>query len=259
MTYLKKIKPLILEAGKIITSAQKQELKEKTNHQDLVTQYDVLVQNFLVENLKELYPDHGFLLEEESSDNHIKEYNFIIDPIDGTTNFIHDLSFSSISIAVAYKDERIIAALVLNPYNNELFTAEENKGCYLNDQKVTVSNRSFKEATIGFGVSPYNRTYLENTYEVVKKCMLDCRETRRMGSAALDLAYVACGRFDGFFEYQLAPWDFAAGYLLIKEAGGTITNFKLEQPSFYQKTSIVAGNPKISNKIAHYVKDTNKS
>lgn len=256
MNYIKQITPIILEAGKIILEAEKTKLTEKTNHQDLVTQYDVLVQEFLIKKLKEIYPDHGFLGEEATADLNLKDYNFIIDPIDGTTNFIHGLMLSAISIGIAYKNQDIIAGLILNPYNNELFTAEINKGAFLNSKPINVSERSFKEATIGFGVSPYNRVFLDKTYQVVKDCMQECRETRRMGSAALDLAYVACGRFDGFFEFQLFPWDFAAGYILIKEAGGVVSDFNGNQPNFYQKTPLLAGNQIVYKKISHYIQDT---
>ncbi|MFV0254516.1 MAG: inositol monophosphatase family protein [Erysipelotrichaceae bacterium] len=253
MQYIEKISPIIKKAGEIILGAKTINLEEKTNYQNLVTEFDKKVQAYLVKELKSIYPEYGFLNEEDTNNNELKEYNFIIDPIDGTTNFIHGLQFSAISIGIV-QNQKVLAGLIYNPYNKELFTAELNHGAYLNNTPITISNRSFKEANIGFGASPYNREYLSKTYQLVEKCMETCRETRRFGTAALDLAYVACGRFDGFFEFHLFPWDFAAGLLLIKEAGGIITDFKGNDVDLYHPTTILAGNHNIHPQILSYLK-----
>ena len=239
---LTEIEAIIKEAGAIMLEAKQFHLQQKEGNQNYVTQYDIEVENFLIKELSKLLPQASFLAEESpplTEDD--SDYCFIIDPIDGTTNFIHHVNHSAISVALTYKKEALLG-LVYNPYTNEMFTGLLNSGAYLNQVPINVSQRSFSDSIIAFGTTPYDRNYHKATMDTVYRCLGRSRETRRMGTASLDLVYLACGRFDGFFEYKLQPWDYAAGSLIITEAQGLITTKQGEKIDLFHPCSIVAGN-----------------
>ncbi len=198
---------------------------EKAGVANYVTKYDVAVEDFLYENLAKLLPEAIFI-GEESDANHSellsKGLSFIIDPIDGTTNFIHDYRHSAISVGLCDKGE-MIAGVVYDPYLGEVFTADKGRGAYVNGRKISVSSRKLSESVVAFGTTPYTRSYAEWTFGFARRIFDASNDLRRSGSAALDLCNVASGRVDAFFEASLSPWDYAAGSIIITEAGGIIT------------------------------------
>ena len=233
------------------------EFKEKHGEVNYVTIYDEKVQAFLIENIKKIYPNATFIAEEKDNDNNAlnSELCFIIDPIDGTTNFIRDYKTSSISVGVWSFGEPIFGA-VLNPYLGELYTAEKGKGAFLNGQKITVSDKDLKETIFAFGSSPYYKQELgEKTFDIAKKFFFECADIRRSGSAALDFCHLASGRIDLFFECRLSPWDFAAGSIIVKEAGGIITDLDGNELNFSSPRSILCGNQKTHKKALEIIKN----
>lgn len=221
---LEKIIEIVREASRIITSAEDiaEKTTEKSGAADLVTYYDTAVERFLKEKLLALLPEATFLGEEtEKSEDPTRGFVFIVDPIDGTTNFVRGLNQSSISVALA-KDGEIEYGVVLDPYKNELFSARRGGGAFLNGNPIHVSDRPLDKGIFGMGTAIYNREFEDQTISVVNQLFKRSCDFRRMGSASLDLCYLAAGRYDAFFEFSLAPWDFAAGSLLIREAGGMI-------------------------------------
>ena len=221
---LSKIKEIVLEAGKIVTSAEDiaAATTEKNGAADLVTRYDTAVEQFLKDKLTALLPEALFYGEEsEKTGDPRKGWAFIVDPIDGTTNFVRGLNQSAISVALA-KDGAVEYAVVLDPFKNELFSAQRGKGAYSNDAPIHVSDRPLEKGIFGMGTALYNREFEEKTVSVLSQLWKRSCDFRRMGAAALDLCYVASGRYDAFFEFSLAPWDYAAGSLIITEAGGKI-------------------------------------
>lgn len=255
--FTKIISPIIKKAGEIIRSAHDVEIAEiKQGDVNFVTVYDKKVQDFLIEELKKAFPTAYFIAEEKDneSDAFKKDLCFIIDPIDGTTNFIRDYKSSSISIGLFSKGEGIFGA-ILNPYLGELFTAEKGKGAYLNGEKIEVSNKAFSEALFAFGSSPYYKDELaEKTFNVAKALFLNCMDIRRSGSAALDFCHVASGRIDVFFECRLSPWDFAAGSIIIKEAGGIITDLYGNELDYTKPQSILCTNKTAYKKALELIK-----
>ena len=190
---------------------------------DFVSEVDRSSEQAIIEVLREKYPHHGILAEESGSRDG-DEYQWIIDPLDGTTNYLHGFPQFSISIAVRHRG-RLEHGLVYDPLREEMFTASRGSGAQLNDRKIRVSGRkSLDGALLGTGFPYRDHRYLDAYLGMFKALIKDTAGIRRPGSAALDLAYVAAGRLDGFWELGLAPWDFAAGALLVREAGGLVTD-----------------------------------
>jgi myo-inositol-1(or 4)-monophosphatase len=193
---------------------------------DLVSYVDKTAEKLIVNDLKELVPEAGFVVEEHSIDGRA-EYNWIVDPLDGTTNFIHGIPFYAVSIALEHNGE-IILGVVYEVGRNECFTAVRGgKGAYLNNNPIRVSkNEKLSKSLIATGFPIYNFERLDNYLNSLKYFMQHTHGVRRIGAAAADMCYLACGRADAFFEYNLSPWDVAAASLIIEEAGGTVTDFK---------------------------------
>jgi myo-inositol-1(or 4)-monophosphatase len=214
---------------------------------DFVTEVDQAAEAAVIDVLKNAYPDHAILAEESgaSANLHDEHENvWIIDPIDGTTNFIHGFPTYCVSIALKQRGQ-ITQAVVYDPNRNDLFTATKGAGAYLNEKRIRVSRRDrMAEALIGTGFPFRDTSTLDEYMKMFKIVTERCAGLRRPGSAALDLAYVAAGRLDGFFEKGLQPWDVAAGSLLITEAGGIVSNFSGESDYLYQG-DVIAGTPKI--------------
>lgn len=214
---------------------------------DYVSEVDRMAEAAIIDVLREAYPSHSFLGEEGGAVGE-SEYQWIIDPLDGTTNFLHSFPMYSVSIALAHKGV-ITQAVVYNPAANELFTATKGAGATLNDRRLRVSSETrLDDALIGTGFPFSSMEHQERYLRMFAEVMRKTAGIRRPGSAALDLAYVAAGRYDGFWELGLKPWDMAAGTLLIQEAGGLVSD--LDGESQYLKTGhIVAGNPKIFGQL----------
>ena len=214
---------------------------------DFVTEVDQAAEQAIIEILTNAYPTHAILAEESgaSANHHDDNENvWIIDPLDGTTNFIHGFPQYCVSIALQQKG-LITQAVIYDPTRNDLFTASKGGGAYLNDKRLRVSKRDrLQDALIGTGFPFRNMQGLEEYIDMFRIMTTKCAGLRRPGAAALDLAYVAAGRLDGFFEKNLRPWDMAAGSLLITEAGGIVGTFAGESDYLY-KDEVIAGTPKI--------------
>ncbi|MCR5881605.1 inositol monophosphatase [Rhizobacter sp. J219] len=213
---------------------------------DFVTEVDQRAEESIIETLLTAYPGHGILAEESGRVHGAKhsEYVWIIDPLDGTTNFIHGLPFYAVSIALAYRDQ-IQQAVVYDPTRNDLFYASKGRGAFLNDKRLRVSKRTrLSDSLVGTGFPFRKGDNFQRYIKMFSEVMQSCAGVRRPGAAALDLCYVAAGYYDAFFETGLNPWDIAAASLIITEAGGLIGNFTGEADFMYQR-EVVAGNPKI--------------
>ncbi|MND96102.1 Inositol-1-monophosphatase [compost metagenome] len=202
----------------------------------------------IVKGLQVIIPEAGFVTEEETINKQGEIYNWIVDPLDGTTNFIHGIPAFSISIALYRKNEPVLG-VVYEVNSGELFYSWEGEKAYLNGTPIQVSkNETLGQSLIATGFPYYDFEKLEKYMQVFKELIPQTHGIRRIGSAAIDLAYVACGRFEGFFEYNLNSYDVAAGAFLVQQAGGTITNFT-GGPEFINTREIVAGNGIIGNEI----------
>jgi myo-inositol-1(or 4)-monophosphatase len=244
------------EAGEIIQSYFQGSFKinNKEGINNLVTEVDMLCEARIIQIIKANYPDHTIISEEEGSEEMHSEYKWIIDPIDGTVNFAHGIPICCVSIGLSYKDV-LQLGVVYNPMMNELFFAEKGKGAFLNDVPITVSQKSdFRKACLVTGF-PYKwPNENEHPIKVFERFIMQGLPVRRLGSAAIDLCWVACGRFDGFWEYNLNPWDLAAGYLIVEEAGGRITNFDGDAYSVYDKQTL-ATNGLIHDEMISLIKN----
>lgn len=249
------ITAVIKKAGEIVLSAHNQEqtISEKTGKKNFVTKYDVAVQNFLFEELKKIMPEAEFIGEEEGAQSDYDGLRFIIDPIDGTTNFVQDYRCSTISVALCDKNEPI-AGVVYNPYTGEVFHAEKGKGAFLNGKPIKVSERPLSDGIAIFGSSPYHPEYTDEVFDLLKKVFTLSRDIRRNGSAAYDICLVSCGRAEIFFEKDLNPWDYAAGMIILKEAGGIAMTYQGESPSMFHACDIAMANPKANAEFFELLK-----
>ena len=242
---LKKITEIVKEAGKIVLSAHNQEntITAKEGKKNFVTKYDVAVQDYLFKELGKAFPDAQFIGEEGENDFSTDGLRFIIDPIDGTTNFMQDYRCSCISVALCNGND-VVAGVVYNPYTDELFSAEKGKGAYLNGDRISVSERPLSDGLALFGTSPYHPENADETFSLLRKVFDFSRDIRRSGSAAYDICMIACGRCEVFFEKSLQPWDIAAGTLILKEAGGIALNYQGRDINFSTPNDVVFANPK---------------
>jgi len=200
---------------------------------DLVTEMDRLSEQAVIERLKSAFPDHGILTEESKEEKTANGKRWIIDPIDGTTNYAHAFPVFCVSIAFE-KDGVVECGVVYNPMLDELFVAEKGRGATLNNKRISVSRTGELDTSLLATGFPYDiRTSEKNNLDNFANFAVRAQAIRRAGSAALDLAYVACGRFDGFWEMKLRPWDVAAAALMVREAGGRISDFSGEAFSIY--------------------------
>jgi myo-inositol-1(or 4)-monophosphatase len=235
------------KAGTIITRASfdvdKLTIRAKQQH-DFVSEVDHAAEDAIISVLKEAYPSHGFLAEESGYKDKEAEYLWVIDPLDGTTNFLHGVPQYCVSIGLMQKGIPF-QAVVFDPTRNELFTASKGAGAYLNDRRIRVSKVDKLEgALISTGFPFKVIDHVDDYLQMLKNVMKTTSGVRRAGAAALDLAYVACGRYDGFWEKGLSPWDMCAGALLIREAGGLVGDYQ-GNDGFLDKGEIVAANSKI--------------
>jgi myo-inositol-1(or 4)-monophosphatase len=213
---------------------------------DYVSEIDREAERQIVETLLAAYPDHAILAEEGTAkdDNAGAENVWIIDPLDGTTNFLHGFPQYCVSIALAHRGQ-VTQAVIFDPCRNDLFTASRGRGAYLNDRRIRVSRRAqLRDCLIGTGFPFRDGSYLDTYLRMMKTMIEQTAGLRRPGAAALDLAYVAAGFYDGFWEVGLNPWDVAAGSLLVLEAGGLIGDLSGEG-DYLHSGQVVAANPKI--------------
>ena len=241
---LEQIMDVVRRAGEMVLSAHDiaAGTHEKTSAADLVTEYDLAVEAFLKRELPPLCPGAIFYGEEEAENaDPSRGWAFIVDPIDGTTNFVRGLRQSAISVALA-RDGQVEYAVVFDPYKKEMFSARRGGGAFLNGAPIRVSEKPLAEGIFGMGTAIYRREYLEPTMRVTEQLFRRACDFRRLGAAALDLCDVACGRVELFFEYSLCPWDFAAGSLIITEAGGHISTLQGGPLALTERCSVWASN-----------------
>lgn len=238
---------------KSMTGKLQEGMIETKGKMDFVTDIDKQSEKLLLDGLAMLLPKAGFIAEEGTYTNRGARYNWIVDPIDGTTNFIHGVSPFSISIALMEDDELVIG-VIHEPMHDECFSAWKNGPARLNGKAIQTSKRkSLSEALVATGFPYTDFTLLDAYMGSLRELMGSTHGIRRLGSAAIDLAYVACGRYDAFWEYHLKPWDVAAGTLIIKQAGGQICDFAGGQDFLFGKT-YVATNGLIQNEFLNVLK-----
>ncbi len=223
---------------------------------DFVSKADLRAESMLHEDLTEARPNYGFFAEEGTEiEGDDPTRRWIIDPLDGTTNFLHGLPHWALSLALEHKGE-IVAAVVLNPIGEELFVAEKGKGAWLNDARIRVSGRrDMSEAIFATGLPFAGREDLPNTLQELARVLPGCAGVRRWGAASLDLAYVAAGRYEGYWERRLQPWDMAAGLLLVKEAGGFTSSMRKDGVPM-EDGSVIAGGTEMFDRLTKLVRNT---
>lgn len=233
------------EAGAFMANERNSFDDSKIEHKglhDLVSYVDKSSEELIINKLLTLLPNAGFIAEEGTNNTLGERFNWIIDPLDGTTNYIHGLPIYSVSIALMDADELVIG-VVYEVGHDECFYAWKDGGAYLNDKKISVSNQTDMHQALlatGFPYADFSR--MDQYLNFFKWAMTNSRGIRRLGSAAADLAYVACGRFDAFWEYSLKPWDVAAGALLVKEAGGKVTDYQGGETYLFGKEIVATNN-----------------
>lgn len=234
-------------AAFIKTEAEKfksSDIEHKGLH-DYVSYVDKNAEKLIVQDLQKLLPQAGFIVEENTIDKSCAEYCWIVDPLDGTTNFIHGIPCYSISIALM-KNQKIVLGVVYEINLKECFYAWEGSAAYLNDTRIMVSStKKLTDALLATGFPYQDYKHLDKYLDFLKYLMKESRGVRRLGSAAVDLAYVACGRFDGFYEYGLNPWDVAAGAFIVQQAGGYVGDFSGKDNFIFGK-EIIASNSHIA-------------
>lgn len=250
---IKTVTQIAEKAGKIIVQKYWSDIENITVSRkqtaDFVTVADKECEDIIFEELKKAYPGYSFVMEESGEvAGEDPDHIWIIDPIDGTKNFMNGIPHWAISIGLEVKGD-IVAGVVYDPVKDEMFAAEKGQGAYLNGKKLSVSERSdLDSAVVSIGFPLLDPDRRKKFIDEVLKLLENIPHYRRTASAALDLAYVACGRHEGYFERNVKPWDMAAGYLLIKEAGGMVTNIDNDEHPVHS-LQIMAGNPPIYNHL----------
>jgi myo-inositol-1(or 4)-monophosphatase len=241
-------------AGQVINRASRdvEHLNVGVKQQsDFVTEVDRAAEATIIDIISEAYPNHA-ILAEESGATGSSDYQWIIDPLDGTTNFIHGVPQYAVSIGLAHKG-MMTQAVVYDPCRNELFTASKGGGAFLNDKRIRVSKRDkLAETLIGTGFPYRTFDHCEAYLAIFRDLTRKTSGLRRPGAASIDLAWVACGRMDGFWEFGLSPWDMAAGTLIITEAGGLVGDLSGE-PNYMLTGNLVAGNPKVFGQLLQVI------
>lgn len=223
---------------------------------DFVTKVDIGVQEFLMPRLREMYPDVQFMSEEkDNSDIDLSGRVWVLDPIDGTTNLIHDYKMSAVSLGML-ENGVPVCGVVYNPFSNELYSARKGEGAYLNGKRINVSGaKKMSDSLISVGTSPYYKELADENFDIIKRLFIASEDIRRCGSAAMDLCYIACGRVDGYFEKRLKPWDYTAGIAILREAGGMVTTLRGGEPSYSAPSDIAASNGSIHSALLSLIRD----
>lgn len=232
---------ILKQAGGMMLDPSGFDVETKAGHANYVTSKDKAVEAFLKKELLALLPGSVMIGEEQANQPLSDAPTWVVDPIDGTTNFIHGYCASAVSVALLRNGTPVIGA-IYTPYAQDFYYAELGKGATCNDRPIHVTDTPLRHALVGFGTAPYNVELAQRSMDIALHFLRDAADIRRCGSAALDLAYVAAGRQDTFFELILNPWDYAAGALLVTEAGGCFTMPQLDAPDFGKSTAILAAN-----------------
>jgi myo-inositol-1(or 4)-monophosphatase len=246
-------------AGELIRSKFRSNfnIQFKSNETDLVTEVDKASEKIITDFINKKYPDHSILAEESGETKKSSEYRWVIDPIDGTTNFAHGLPIFSVSIGVQ-KNNETLYGVIYDVMQDIVYSAEKGKGAFANDKQIHVTGNDILRRSVLVTGFPYNiAENPDNAMEIFASLTRAARGIRRLGSAAIDMCYVACGVFDGFWEVSLKPWDMCAGMLIVEEAGGKITNFNGEKIDIFSK-KILTSNGKIHQSVLDIIKETIK-
>lgn len=249
------------QAGKIIIRYMGEldslKIREKGLN-DLVTWVDHTAEDAIIDTIRRAYPTHG-ILGEESGAHPGDEYTWVVDPLDGTMNYVHGFPCFAVSIGIQHK-QQLEHAVIYDPISQDLYTASRGRGAQLNDRRIRVSNRDgLTGALIGSSFPFHNRgQFIDENYDIFKNVFIKCADVRRTGSAALNLAYVASGRLDGFWESGLKPWDMAAGILLVREAGGYVSDFNNDNNCFENGT-VIAGTRKVHSDLLDIIQQKKES
>ncbi len=245
-----------LESGKILKEnfGGKYKISSKEVESNLVTEIDKKSEIKIFEIIKRDFPDHYILSEEAGALKQESEFKWIIDPIDGTVNYAHSIPLTCVSIAVE-KNGEVIMGVVFNPLSEEFFFSEKGKGAFLNDKRISVSGCKDLGKSLLVTGFPYNSSrFNPDPVSIFKKFIMKDIPIRRLGSAALDLCWTACGRFEGFWEYNLNAWDVAAGFLILTEAGGLVTDLSGEKYSIYGKEILAVNNSSIQKAMLDVIR-----
>ncbi len=239
-----KVCALVRECGMVMLNADRSEamIDAKSGHQNFVTTYDKMIQDMLKEGLGKILPEAAFVGEEDEIHSYAsKGLAFIVDPIDGTTNFIKDYKRSCVSVGLV-EDNEPVMGVIFNPYTDEMFSAVKGEGAFCNDKQIHVTDQPLDNALVLFGTAPYYEDMQTRVFELAQKSLRKCIDVRRGGSAALDMVDVAAGRAEIYFEPRICPWDIAAGAVIVREAGGVVTNMDGGEISLGGYGSICASN-----------------
>ena len=247
---LSDILPIVRDAGSIMLRREGADNIAAKAAQDFVTEVDFRVQRYIRDRLRERFPEIQFMGEEkDNSDIDFSKPCWVLDPIDGTTNFIHDFKASVISLALVC-DRDPVFGVVYNPYTNEEFTGIRGGGAYLNGAPIHVSSAAaLSEALVFVGTAPYRRNEMDENFRRIERVYLSSHDIRRFGCTALELCYIACGRADGQFEFGTKPWDIAAGWLILREAGGEVVSVFGGPPPLDGESSIVSTNGNFTEEL----------
>ena len=248
------LEDILLTAGEKMLSYAKPEVYQKSGHANFVTEADVAVQALLEEQLSKRWPEAHFLAEEEDVHHLSDGLTFVIDPIDGTTNYMRRRRASVISIGAVENGKTVFGA-IYDPYHKELYHAERGKGAYCNDERLHVSSVPFENALIALGSSPYESSLAPLTARCMEQIFLHCADIRRSGTAARDLCDIAAGRCEASFEWQLQPWDYCAGSLLVEEAGGQAGNILGGGLTFTEGIPFLCATPACYEALQHLLLD----
>lgn len=246
MYMIERVKEIAIQAGNMMLEGF-QQIHEKTDIENIVTNKDIEVQEYIISELKRILPEATFLAEESTSYQENDGYQWVIDPIDGTTNFAYDYHHSVVSIGLL-KDHEVVLGVCYNPYLDEMFHALKGKGSYVNDKRLQVNHHNLTSSLVLCGTTPYVKEKAEVTFENMKTLFLKARDIRRGGSAVLDICYIAAGRGDVFIEELLSPWDYAAASLILQEANGVMHIFNGTW-GFQGMLGMIAGNSKVVEEV----------
>ncbi len=233
----------IVREASLLMKKDIEDISQKGNASNYVTSADIAVQNFLYEKLQALLPGSGFIGEEGDGAFQTAEYTWVIDPIDGTSNFIRDLGLSVISVALL-KNNMPYIGVVYFPYRDEMYYAQSGKGAFMNGTPIHVSNRDYAHSHLCSAMSLYDKRHAPACFNIIEKVYAECDDLRRLGSAALELSYLAAGRVELYFEIRIFPWDAAAAALLIQEAGGYVEFLFHDSLPLDRPFGVIAANTK---------------
>lgn len=235
-----KVIEIVKQASKIMKKADFS-VKQKDGAINVVTSADLETQQYLCEKLKKLLPGSGFYCEEEGLKDTRQEYIWVIDPIDGTTNYTRGISECAISVGLLHKKEAVVGVVYV-PFKDEMFSAVKGGGAWLNGKPIRVSEKTFGESLFCTAMSLYKKSLAPVCMQIIMEAYESCNDFRRFGACSVELCYLAAGKCDLFFEIRVFPWDYAGAFVVLKEAGGVIKGFDQKELSFDETTPVIAAN-----------------